>query len=252
MMRKIVLRAIDLHKKYGDVYALRGVSIDVVEGETKVVIGPNGSGKTTLLKCLNLLVKPDSGRIWLLDDELTDPKTDIYRLRRRIGFVFQDFNLFNHLKILDNILIGLAKVKKLSRDVAVEKAVKTLKLVGVDKELFSRYPAQLSGGQKQRVAIARALAMDPVIMLYDEPTSSLDPQFSNEVLKVIRNLSESGLTSIIVTHELNFAYEVADEIVFMYDGYIVEKGPRDIIYNPKKEIMREFLMNIEYSYKTSV
>jgi len=244
MNRDIILRAVDLHKRYGDVVALDGVSISVRKRETKVIIGPNGSGKTTLLKCLNMLIKPDKGRIWLGDEEITNPKINIYKVREKIGFVFQEFNLFHHLTVLKNVMIGLLKVKKMERDLAYEKAVNALSIVGIDRSLYDKYPAQLSSGQKQRVAIARALAMDPIIMLYDEPTSALDPQFANEVLQVIKDLAVKGVTSIIVTHHIDFALEVADEILVMYRGRVVESGaPKNLLSSPKYSITKNILMS---------
>jgi len=245
----IVLRAVDLYKSYGTVKAIDGVSLEVTRGETKVIVGPNGAGKSTLLKCLNLLIKPDKGRIWLEDVEITNSKTDICKIRQKIGFVFQEFNLFNHLIVLDNVMIGLTKVKKLSKEEAFKRAQEVLELVGVERSLWKRYPAQISGGQKQRVAIARALAMDPIIMLYDEPTSALDPQFVGEILEIIKMLSRNGLTSLIVTHEMGFAREVADEILFMYRGRILEKGPpTQILARPKYEATKRFFKEINRLY----
>ncbi|HEW93173.1 glutamine ABC transporter ATP-binding protein [Candidatus Geothermarchaeota archaeon] len=243
MISDTILNVVDLHKKYGDSIALDGVSFRVRKGETKVIIGPNGSGKTTLLKCLNLLVKPDKGRIWLGNIEITDPRININKIRRKIGFVFQDFNLFHHLTVLNNVMIGLVKVRKLKKHQAYKKAVDALSTVGLDNTLYHKYPAQLSGGQKQRVAIARALAMDPVIMLYDEPTSSLDPQFVNEVLQVIRKLAKNGVTSIIVTHQIDFALEIADEIIVMHKGRIIESGrPTELLSNPQNILTKKILI----------
>jgi len=243
MISDTILNVVDLHKKYGDSIALDGVSFRVRKGETKVIIGPNGSGKTTLLKCLNLLVKPDKGRIWLGNIEITDPRININKIRRKIGFVFQDFNLFHHLTVLNNVMIGLVKVRKLKKHQAYKKAVDALSTVGLDNTLYYKYPAQLSGGQKQRVAIARALAMDPVIMLYDEPTSSLDPQFVNEVLQVIRKLAKNGVTSIIVTHQIDFALEIADEIIVMHKGRIIESGrPTELLSNPQNILTKKILI----------
>jgi len=245
MSDEIVLRVKDLYKRYGDKAVLRGVSFEVERGEVKVIMGPSGTGKTTLLKCIDMLVKPDSGKIWLEDLELTDPRTDVSEARRKIGFVFQEFNLFHHLTAIKNVMIGLTKVKKLPKDEARAIAERSLLKVHIDRELWDRYPAQLSGGQKQRVAIARALAMEPTIMLYDEPTSALDPQLTREVLEVIKELAEDEMTSLIVTHEVNFASEVADEIMIMMDGRIVERGdPRSIIYDPRREETRRFFNKI--------
>ncbi|MCD6244201.1 MAG: amino acid ABC transporter ATP-binding protein [Candidatus Korarchaeota archaeon] len=237
----IVLRAEDVWKRYDDTIVLRGVSLNLKKGETKVIMGPSGAGKTTFLKCLNLLVKPDKGRIWIDGEEITSPKADITRLRQKIGFVFQELNLFHHLTAIGNVMIGLTKVKGMSKSDALKKAKETLKRVHIEEELWRKYPAQLSGGQKQRVAIARALAMDPIVMLYDEPTSALDPGLSSEVLLVIKELSERGITSLIVTHELGFAYEVADEIVVMNRGRIIGGGSPEELRNAKNDEVRNLL-----------
>jgi polar amino acid transport system ATP-binding protein len=229
----MMLRIEDLRKRYSGVEVLKGVDLELRKGETKVIMGPSGAGKSTLLKCINLLVRPDSGRIFVDGEEITS-KSDVYRVRQKIGFVFQEFNLFNHLTVMGNVTIGLTKVKGMSKRDAILKAKEVLRAVRIGEELWDRYPAQLSGGQKQRVAIARALAMDPVLMLYDEPTSALDPQLSMEVLSVMRELSERGMTSLVVTHELSFAIEAASSIAVMYDGRIVEEGrPEEIIRSPK-------------------
>ena len=241
----IVLKAENLHKSYGKVKVLKGVSLEIRRGETKVIMGPSGAGKSTLLRCLNLLTKPDKGRVWLENVELTNPRVNINKVRAKIGFVFQEFNLFHHLTALENVMIGLTKVKRIPKKEALRKAEETLLAVHITEDLWGKYPAQLSGGQKQRVAIARALAMDPVVMLYDEPTSALDPQLVGEVLQVIRELAGKGVTSLIVTHEVDFALEIADEIMFMYDGKIVEKGsPGEVIFNPKHEVSRKFFEKI--------
>jgi len=229
----MMLRIEDLRKRYSGVEVLKGVDLELRKGETKVIMGPSGAGKSTLLKCINLLVRPDGGRIFINGEEITS-KNDVYRVRQKIGFVFQEFNLFNHLTVMGNVTIGLTKVKGMSKNDAILKAKEVLRAVRIGEELWDRYPAQLSGGQKQRVAIARALAMDPVLMLYDEPTSALDPQLSMEVLSVMRELSERGMTSLVVTHELSFAIEAASSIAVMYDGRIVEEGrPEEIIRSPK-------------------
>jgi polar amino acid transport system ATP-binding protein len=229
----MMLRIEDLRKRYSGVEVLKGVDLELRKGETKVIMGPSGAGKSTLLKCINLLVRPDGGRIFIDGEEITS-KNDVYRVRQKIGFVFQEFNLFNHLTVMGNVTIGLTKVKGMSKRDAILKAKEVLRAVRIGEELWDRYPAQLSGGQKQRVAIARALAMDPVLMLYDEPTSALDPQLSMEVLSVMRELSERGMTSLVVTHELSFAIEAASSIAVMYDGRIVEEGrPEEIIRSPK-------------------
>ncbi len=230
----MMLRVEGLRKRYSDIEVLRGVDLELREGETKVIMGPSGAGKSTLLKCVNLLVRPDSGKIFIDGEEITSKNSDVYKVRQKIGFVFQEFNLFNHLTVMGNVTIGLTKVKGMSKSDALLKAKEVLRAVRIGEELWDRYPAQLSGGQKQRVAIARALAMDPILMLYDEPTSALDPQLSMEVLSVMRELSKKGMTSLVVTHELNFAIEAANSMAVMYEGRIVEEGsPEEVIKNPK-------------------
>ncbi|MEM0268694.1 MAG: amino acid ABC transporter ATP-binding protein [Candidatus Korarchaeum sp.] len=229
-----MLRIEDLRKSYNGVQVLKGVYLELEEGETKVLMGPSGAGKSTLLKCINLLVRPDDGRIFVGNEEVTSPGVDVVKVRQKIGFVFQEFNLFNHLTVLKNVTIGLTKVKRMGEREALQRAKDVLRSVRIDEELWDRYPAQLSGGQKQRVAIARALAMDPLIMLYDEPTSALDPQLSTEVLEVMKELSRKGVTSLVVTHELSFALEVANSLAVMNGGRVVEEGPpREIVQNPR-------------------
>jgi len=243
--RDAVLRVENLRKKYGERVVLDGVSLEVERGATKVILGPSGVGKSTLLKCINLLTAPDSGRIWLEGVELTSPDVDINKMRQKIGFVFQDFNLFHHLTVLKNVMIGPLKVKKLPEDEAYKVAAAALKRVHINEELWNKYPAQISGGEKQRVAIARALAMGPSIILYDEPTSALDPSLVGEVLQVIKELSKAGMTSLIVTHEIHFALEVANELMFMHNGRIVEQGPpEELIANPKHDIVKKYFASI--------
>ena len=240
---KEVLRVESLKKSYHKNEVLKGVSFSINEGETKVIIGPSGGGKSTLLYCINYLQKPDSGDIYL-DSEPVTPK-NIYEARKKIGFVFQYFNLFMHLTALDNVMIGLTKVKKLPKDEAMKIAKDSLLLVGIKEDLFSHYPAQLSGGQQQRVAIARAIAMNPRIILFDEPTSALDVELIGEVLQAMKTLADKGITMLIVTHELEFARNVAHEIMFLESGVIAEKGaPEEIIENPKSERLRKFLSKI--------
>jgi amino acid ABC transporter ATP-binding protein, PAAT family (TC 3.A.1.3.-) len=240
---KEVLRVENLKKSYHKNEVLKGVSFSINEGETKVIIGPSGGGKSTLLYCINYLQKPDSGEIYL-DSELITPK-NIYEARKKIGFVFQYFNLFMHLTALDNVMIGLTKVKKLPKDEALKIVKDSLLLVGIKEDLWSHYPAQLSGGQQQRVAIARAIAMNPRIILFDEPTSALDVELIGEVLQAMKTLADKGMTMLIVTHELEFARNVAHEIMFLESGVIVEKGtPKEIIENPKSERLRKFLSKI--------
>lgn len=240
----------DLWKSYGNHIVLKGISFNVREGETKVIIGPSGSGKSTLLRCINLLVRPDRGSIVFDGIDITKLKSNISEIRSRIGFVFQHFNLFNHLTALDNVALGLIKVKRKSRSEAYNIAKEALLSVGITEDLWHKYPSQLSGGQQQRVAIARAIAMEPKIILFDEPTSALDPELVSEVLNVMENLSRKGMTMIVVTHEIGFAIKVADEIMFMDNGVIIERGdPRSIIFNPKNERVKKFMEKLLYVYK---
>ncbi|MBC7190713.1 amino acid ABC transporter ATP-binding protein [Candidatus Aerophobetes bacterium] len=243
-----MLRVENIHKKYGDEEVLKGVSFSVRQGQTKVIIGPSGTGKSTLLRCINGLTKPDKGEIWLDGVRLTDPRIDLDKMRQNIGMVFQNFNLFTHLTALDNVRIGLVKVKKLPKDIATEKAMSVLRKVGLE-EKANFYPAQLSGGQQQRVSIARALAMDPKLILFDEPTSALDPELIGEVLDVMRNLAESGMTMLVVSHEMGFVRSVSDEIIFLEKGVVVEEGPPSLLFNnPKNKRTREFLCKINELY----
>ncbi len=240
-----MLRIEGLRKSYNGMEVLKGVHLELREGETKVLMGPSGAGKSTLLKCVNLLVRPDEGRIFIDGEEVTSPKVDVVRVRQKVGFVFQEFNLFNHLTVLRNVTIGLTKVKGMSKEEALRRAREVLEAVRIGEELWGRYPAQLSGGQKQRVAIARALAMDPVLMLYDEPTSALDPQLSKEVLEVMKELSRKGVTSLVVTHELDFAMEVANSLAVMSCGLIVEEGPpSEVIRNPRSSEARRLFCRV--------
>jgi len=248
-LRDKILEIEDLHKRFGNLEVLKGVSFNVYRGETKVIIGPSGAGKSTLLRCINLLVKPDRGRIFLEGEEITKPKVNLIKVRQKIGFVFQHFNLFMHLTALDNVRIGLIKVRKLSKEEATKRAQEALRLVGIDEKLWNLYPAQLSGGQQQRVAIARAIAMEPKIILFDEPTSALDPELIGEVLNVMEDLARRKMTMLVVTHEMGFAMKVADEILFMDDGRIVERGPpRQLLFNPKHERTKRFLSRIKELY----
>jgi polar amino acid transport system ATP-binding protein len=220
-----ILRVKNITKSFGGNTILNSVSVELAKGEIKVLIGPSGGGKSTLLQCINCLVVPDSGEIELENEHIDfSRKQDLYRLRQQIGMIFQDFNLFDHLTALDNITIALRKVKKMDKKEARQRARLELEQVGLsDKEAL--YPAQLSGGQKQRLAIARALAMDPKILLLDEPTSALDPTLIGEVITVIKGLAAKGMTMIMATHQISLIYNLADEILFMEDGGIVEQGP---------------------------
>ncbi len=235
-------------KKYGHQTVLDGISINMNKGDVKVLIGPSGTGKSTLLRCINMLNPPDQGKVFLEGIELTNPKTNIFQARQKIGMVFQHFALFNHLTALENVCLGLLKVKKINKSDAIKKAEYELGRVGlIDHK--DKFPAQLSGGQKQRVGIARALAMDPLIMLFDEPTSALDPELIGEVLEVMKKLVFDGMTMIMVTHEMGFAKSVATEIIFMEKGHIIEQAPPDeIYYRPKNERTKEFLGKISELY----
>jgi ABC-type polar amino acid transport system ATPase subunit len=234
----------DLRKSFGSNEVLKGISNEIKEREVVVVIGPSGSGKSTFLRCLNGLEKATSGTIVVAGMELTNPKTDITKLRQRVGMVFQRFNLFHHLTVLDNITIGPRKVLGKSREESEALARQLLAKVGLkDKE--SSYPDELSGGQQQRVAIARALAMKPDVMLFDEPTSALDPEMVGEVLQVMKDLAREGMTMVVVTHEMGFAREVGDRVIFMDDGVIVEEGtPEQIFSNAKEPRTKAFLSKI--------
>ena len=247
-MPKPILTIKNLSKKYGENVIFQDLSLTVNEGDTIVIIGPSGTGKSTLLRCVNLLTRPNEGQIWLDDMEITAKGTDEDQVRQHIGMVFQNFLLFNHLTALDNVKLGLTKVKKMSDEAATRKAMRELTRVGL-ADRANHYPGQLSGGQQQRVGIARALAMDPRVMLFDEPTSALDPELIGEVLEVMRQLALDGMTMLVVTHEMGFAREVANRIVFMEKGYIVEEGSPDEMFNhPKFPRTREFLWKITELY----
>jgi len=241
---KTIVKLEDIHKAYGDVEVLKGITMEVTEGEVVVLVGPSGTGKSTLLRCINQLTIPDRGRVWLEEIELTDHKTDIDAARRHIGMVFQDFNLFNHLTALGNVTLGLTRVLGMHKEEAHQKAMQELERVGLEDK-WMNYPGQLSGGQKQRVAIARSLAMDPVVMLFDEPTSALDPELIGEVLLVMKDLALGGMTMVCVTHEIGFAREVASRIVFMEHGVIAESGtPEKMLKNPDLPRTKQFLGKI--------
>ncbi|MCS6994104.1 MAG: amino acid ABC transporter ATP-binding protein [Anaerolineales bacterium] len=243
-----MLQARNLTKRYGANIIFQDISLDVQKGETIVIIGPSGTGKSTLLRCLNLLTHVDSGQIFLEGEEITAPGINEDRVRQQIGMVFQNFLLFNHLTALDNVMLGLTKVRKLPKPQAHEKAMHELARVGL-ADRAGHYPGQLSGGQQQRVAIARALAMDPKVMLFDEPTSALDPELIGEVLGVMAQLARENMTMLVVTHEMGFAREVADRIVFMEKGHIVEQGaPDDLFERPQHARTREFLWKITELY----
>ncbi len=244
MTREIILSCRDIHKRYGDLEVLRGIDINVEKGSTKVIIGPSGSGKSTLLRILGLLEEPDKGKIYFEGIDVYNEKIDLNKLRAKIGFVFQEPSLFRHLTALDNVALGLRVVLKMDKEAARKKAMDTLKLVHLER-WADHYPAQLSGGQQQRVGIARALAMDPDIILFDEPTASLDIELTWEVIDVMKELSNQGITMLVVTHEIGFAKEVADWIYFMDHGQIIEENrPKELIYNPKTERARTFLKRL--------
>jgi ABC-type polar amino acid transport system ATPase subunit len=236
-----VVRVEGIRKSFGSNLVLDGVDLSVAAGEALVVIGRSGSGKSTLLRCINLLEPIDEGRIFFEDDEITRKGADVSRLRQRIGMVFQQFNLFPHLSAIDNVTLAARKIRKVPRSEAEARARELLATVGLE-EKAEHYPHQLSGGQQQRVAIARALMMEPHVMLFDEVTSALDPELVGEVLIVMRDLARAGMTMLVVTHEMQFAREVGDRLVFMDDGKIVEEGvPGDILDNPRDERTRRFL-----------
>ena len=240
----VIVRIKDLHKSYGDLEVLRGIDIDVHRGEVVVVLGPSGSGKSTMLRCVNLLEKPTSGQIIFEGADITAKGVDINGVRAKLGMVFQQFNLFPHLSVKKNVMIAQQKVLKRSKEEAEQIAIQELKKVGLgDRVDFM--PSQLSGGQQQRVAIARALAMNPHVMLFDEATSALDPELVRDVLAVMRDLARGGMTMIVGTHEMKFARDVADRVIFMDGGVVVEQGtPAEVFDHPKSERTREFLGHI--------
>ena len=234
-----------LHKRFGDNEVLKGIDFEVAIGEVVCVIGRSGSGKSTLLRCVNRLEEPTAGTILIEGNDITDPDADVDLLRSRIGMVFQSFNLFPHLSVVQNLTIAQRRVRKRSKAEAIEVARRNLERVGLSEKIDA-YPAHLSGGQQQRVAIARALSMDPDMMLFDEPTSALDPELVGEVLAVMRALASDGMTMMIVTHELGFAREVADRVVFMDQGVVVEDGPAErVIDSPEHERTRRFLKLVD-------
>jgi ABC-type polar amino acid transport system ATPase subunit len=239
-----VIKVDGLHKYYGELEVLKGISANIEKGEVVCVIGPSGSGKSTFLRCLNLLEEPTKGEIYLDGVSMTEHRKDIDKLRMKAGMVFQQFNLFPNLTVIENIMLAPRKVLKMSVEKARETAVLLLKRVGL-AEKADQYPNRLSGGQKQRVAIARALAMSPEIMLFDEPTSALDPEMVGEVLEVMKQLAQEGMTMVVVTHEMGFAREVADRVFYMDEGIIYEEGtPEQIFTNPQKTRTREFLSKV--------
>lgn len=237
----MILKVDNLYKKYGENSILKGVSLTVNKGDVITIIGKSGSGKTTLLRCLNLLVEPDDGKIYFLDQEITNKDTKIDQVRQQMGMVFQSFNLFNNLNVLDNCTLALTTVLKMPKEEAKEKALYYLNKVGMI-DYIEKSPQTLSGGQQQRVAIARALCIEPKVILFDEPTSALDPILIDEVLNIIKTLAREGMTMIIVTHEMKFAHDISNKIIFMDDGVIVEEGnPEHIFYSPINNKTKDFI-----------
>lgn len=239
--KEAVIQVRGLKKNFGSLEVLKGVDMEIDRGEVVVIIGPSGSGKSTFLRCLNLLEMPTEGDILYHGSSILSKNMKIDKYREKFGMVFQLFNLFENLSVLDNVTVGPRKVQKIPKEEADKRAMELLKQVGLESKAHA-YPAQLSGGQKQRVAIARTLAMDPEVILFDEATSALDPEMVGEVLQIMRQLAEEGMTMVVVTHEMGFAREVGDRLVFMDDGYIVEEGnPREVISNPQHKRTKNFL-----------
>jgi len=233
-----------LKKNFGHLEVIKDISTDIYEGEVVVILGPSGSGKSTFLRCINRLEEPTGGEIIVDGQAITDKKADLNKIRENIGMVFQHFNLFNNLNVIQNLMLAPVQLKKASKEKAKEEAMAMLKKVGLEDKAES-YPHQLSGGQKQRVAIARSLCMNPDIMLFDEPTSALDPEMVGEVLQVMKDLAAEGMTMAIVTHEIGFAREVADRVLFIDDGYIIEEGtPQEVILNPKEPRAIDFFNKV--------
>ena len=244
MEKNVMIKINDLYKSFNNKKVLNGITEEIDEGEVVVVIGPSGSGKSTFLRCLNLLETPDSGEVSIDGEQINRPGVDIDRLRRKMGMVFQHFNLFPHMTVMENITLAPMKVNGLSAEEAKSKAMELLERVGL-AEKANDYPASLSGGQKQRIAIARALAMDPEIMLFDEPTSALDPEMVGEVLDVMKQLAKNGMTMVVVTHEMGFAREVGTRLLFIDEGKVLETGiPDEVLNNPKQERTISFLSKV--------
>ena len=239
-----IIKVEHLSKKFGDNEVLKDINYEIKQGEVVVILGPSGSGKSTFLRCMNLLETPTSGQILFEGQDITNPKNDIFKMREKMGMVFQNFNLFPNMSVLDNITLSPVKVKKENKQAAETYAKELLQTVGLPDKA-NAYPQSLSGGQQQRIAIARALAMKPDVMLFDEPTSALDPEMVGEVLGVMQRLAKEGMTMVIVTHEMGFAKEVGDKIVFMDGGYIVEEGtPEEVFGNPQHNRTKDFLSKV--------
>ena len=242
--KRTLLQISHMRKGFDGLHVLKDISLSVKEGEVVSIIGPSGSGKSTFLRCLNLLEKPNKGEIYIDNEQINAPKVDVNRIRQKMGMVFQHFNLFPHLTVMENITLAPVKLKKMTKEQAIAKGQELLKIVGLS-EKADAYPVQLSGGQKQRIAIARSLAMEPEIILFDEPTSALDPEMVGEVLDVMKNLAESGMTMVVVTHEMGFAREVATRVIFMDGGVVLESGtPEQIFDHPQHERTKLFLSKV--------
>ena len=241
---KVKIHVENLRKNFGNLEVLKDISLDVHEGEVVCIIGPSGSGKSTFLRCLNHLEEPTSGKIIVNDTDITDKKVNLNKVRENIGMVFQHFNLFSNMNIISNLMLASVELKKMSKEKAKIEGMKLLKRVGLESKALA-HPQQLSGGQKQRVAIARSLAMNPQILLFDEPTSALDAEMVGEVLEVMKELARGGMTMVVVTHEMGFAREVADRVVFMDCGFIIEQGtPEEVLKNPKEKRTQSFLEKV--------
>ncbi len=244
MTTDTIIKVEDLHKSFGNIQVLKGISTELQRGSVTVIIGPSGSGKSTFLRCLNLLEEPTGGKIYINGEDITAKKANVDLMRRKIGMVFQHFNLFPHKTILENMTLAPIKLLKKTKEAAESEAMALLERVGL-ADRANAYPSQLSGGQKQRIAIVRALCMDPEVMLFDEPTSALDPEMVGEVLDVMKELARSGMTMVVVTHEMSFAKEVGDRVMFVDEGKIMEDAaPEEFFTNPKSERLREFLSKV--------